>query len=570
MGWNSWDAFATTVTEDQIKAQADYMAKNLKKYGWNYIVVDIQWYEPNANSFNYREGAPLTLDAFSRLQPAPNKFPSAANGKGFKALADYVHSKGLKFGIHMMRGISRQAVNQNLPIEGTTIRAADIADKTSTCPWNPDMFGVDTSKPGAQAYYDSIFKQAAGWGLDFVKVDDLSRPYHTPEIEAIRKAIDKSGRAIVFSTSPGETPLASGDHVRQYANMWRISDDFWDAWPALFEQFHRLDAWTPYRGSGHFPDADMLPLGAVRQVPGYEGGPWTRFTKDEQQTMMTLWAMSRSPLMMGGDLTKNDAWTLSLLTNDELLAVDQKSQNNRQLFNRDGQIAWIADVPNSRDKYLGVFNTNGTNTIDPSRADFKSDLVTRDTPRHGVNVDIDVTGAKKLFLIVDSGGDNFNADHVDWVEPRLTGPNGELKLSDLKWASATTGWGQVSTTLGAGAKPMSVNGQAVSYGIGVHAPSVIEFDLPAGYTRFQTFAALDDGGTSQNIPGSTVHFLVFTGSPYAPNGNQIPVSFKEMGLTGAVKVRDLWQKKDMGQFSQGFVSAISPHGAALYRISPSK
>ena len=570
MGWNSWDAFATTVTEAQTKAQADYMAKNLKKYGWQYIVVDIQWYEPKADSFNYRVGAPLTMNEWGLLEPAPNKFPSAANGKGFKELAAYVHSKGLKFGIHMMRGIPRQAVAQNTPVKGTTVRAADIADTNSVCPWNPDMYGVDMSKPGAQAYYDSIFAQAASWGLDFVKVDDLSRPYHGPEIEGIRRAIDKTGRPIVFSTSPGETPLASAEHVSKNANMWRMSDDFWDAWPALFEQFERTRKWAPSIGEGHFPDADMLPLGAVRQVPGYTGGPWTRFSKDEQQTMMTLWAMARSPLMMGGDMTKNDEWTLSLLTNEEMLRVNQKSENNHQLFNHDGHIAWVADVPGSNDKYLGVFNTRDANSISSERAAFKSALVTRETPDHGVNVDVDITSAKKLFLVVDNGGDNFDADHVDWVEPRLVGPNGEMKLSDLKWTSATTGWGQVSTTLGAGGQPMSVNGKAVSYGIAAHGPSVIEFDLPAGYTRFKALAALDDGGTSQNIPGSTVHFLVFTQSPYSQNGNQVGVSLKDVGVAGNAKVRDLWRKVDLGRVGSEFTPQIASHGAGLYRISPQK
>jgi alpha-galactosidase len=567
LGWNSWDCFATTVTETQIKAQADYMAAKLKDYGWQYIVVDIQWYEPNANSFNYRAGAPLIMDEWSRLQPAPNKFPSSAAGQGFKALADYVHGKGLKFGIHMMCGIARQAVAQNTPIKSTNARAADIADKNSTCPWNPDMYGVDMSKPGAQAYYDSIFAQAAAWGLDFVKVDDLSRPYHQPEIEAIRQAIDKTGRPIVFSTSPGETPLASGEHIARHANMWRISDDFWDAWPALFAQFKRLHDWTPYRGAGHFPDADMLPLGAIRQVPG-SGRPWTRFTKDEQLTMMTLWAMARSPLMMGGDMTKNDDWTLSLLTNAEMLAVNQQSSNNRQLFNRDGHIGWIADVPDSKDKYLGLFNTRDAGAIDAQRAAFKSDLITRDTAGHGVKVDVDISGAKKLYLVADDGGDNFDADHIDWVEPRLTGPQGELRLTALKWAKATTGWGAVSTSKAAGGGPMSVNGQPVAYGIGAHAKSVIEFDLPTGYTRFQSFAALDDGGTRQaNLQGATVHFLVFTQSPYAEANNKVAVSLAELGFQGSVKVHDLWQHKELGHFTETFAPEIASHGAGLYRVT---
>ncbi len=113
------------------------------------------------------------------------------------------------------------------------------------------MYGVDMTKPGAQAYYDSVFALFASWGVDFVKVDDISRPYHRAEIEAIRAAIDKTGRPMVLSLSPGETPLDAGESVASNANMWRISDDFWDYWPALLEQFARLDKWTPHRGPGH-------------------------------------------------------------------------------------------------------------------------------------------------------------------------------------------------------------------------------------------------------------------------------------------------------------------------------
>jgi len=352
MGWNSWDCFGTTVTEAQTKAQTDYMAANLAAHGWQYIVVDIQWYQPTAKGHDYKAGAKLAMDAFSRLVPAPEKFPSAADGRGFGPLADYVHSKGLKFGIHMMRGISRQAVRRNTPIKGSSARAADIADMKSVCEWNPDMYGVDMSKPGAREYYDSLMELVASWGVDFIKVDDLSRPYHRAEIEAIRKAIDKTGRPIVFSTSPGETPLSEGAHVNRHANMWRISDDFWDAWPQLLSQFKRLHDWTPYRIPGAWPDADMLPLGIVKFTRR------THFTPDEQVTMMTLWSIARSPLMHGGDMTKTDDFTLSLLANDEILAVDQHSENNRQLFRTaDGLIAWIADAPGSADKYLAVFNT---------------------------------------------------------------------------------------------------------------------------------------------------------------------------------------------------------------------
>jgi hypothetical protein len=567
MGWNSWDAFATTITEAQAKAQADYMAQNLKSHGWQYMTVDIQWYEPGATGFQYRRGAVLTMDANGRLLPAPNKFPSAAGGKGFKALADYVHSKGLKFGIHLMRGIPRQAVSQNVPILGTQVRAADIANQNSICEWNTDMFGVDMTKPGAQEYYNSVFAQIAAWGVDLVKVDDLSRPYHQSEIEAIRKAIDLTKRPMVLSTSPGETPLSAAAHVVQNANMWRMSDDFWDTWPALFDQFERTKNWAPFIGAGHFPDADMLPLGAIRVVPGYGGPAWTRFTRDEQITMMSLWSMARSPLIMGGDLTKNDAWTLSLLQNDEVIAVNQKSSNNRQLFNRNGTIGWVADVPGSRDKYLALFNTRDALVFQADAAKWKSDLVTRQN--RSVPVDVDVSGATKLYLVADDGGDGFAADHVDWVAPRLIGAAGETKLTDLTWKSATSGWNQAVKDKSVSGAAMSVNGQAVASGIGAHANSIIEFDLPPGVTRFQATAALDDGGTSQPR-GATARFYVFTSAPYlAQPAVKVPVTGAEIGLTGFA-VRDLWNRTNVGRFQSEFAPSIASHGAGLYRLSPTK
>ena len=285
MGWNSWDRFATTVTEAQTKAQADFMAKQLARHGWQYITVDIQWYEPNATGYNYRQGAKLVMDVWGRLLPAPNRFPSAEDGTGFKTLADYVHRKGLKFGVHLMRGIPRQAVSRNTPVKGAPRHATDIANKNSVCPWNTDMYGVDMTKPGAQAYYDSVFALLAAWGVDFVKVDDMSRPYfdNQAEIEAVRKAIDRTGRPMVLSLSPGETALAAAEHVRQHANLWRISDDFWDNWPALNEQFERLRKWAEFGGPGHWPDADMLPFGVLDL-----GRRSTRFTRDEQRTVMTL------------------------------------------------------------------------------------------------------------------------------------------------------------------------------------------------------------------------------------------------------------------------------------------
>jgi alpha-galactosidase len=328
------------------------MAERLLPHGYNLFTIDIQWYEPGANSYDYRKGAELVMDAWGRLLPAPNRFPSAAGGAGFKPIADYVHGLGLKFGIHMMRGVPRAAADRNMPILGTPYRAGEIADRVDVCPWNTDMYGIDMTKPGAQSYYDSVLALYASWGVDFVKADDMSRPYfrNVPEIHALRSAIDRSGRPMILSLSPGETPLAAAGDVAQNANMWRISDDFWDTWSALREQFDRLRNWSSYRRAGNWPDADMLPLGILEM-----GRRKTRFTPDEQVTLLTLWSIARAPLIMGGDLRKLDDLTLSLLTNDEVLAVNQAGRSAKEIFLADGLAAWQSKARDG-DSYVALFN----------------------------------------------------------------------------------------------------------------------------------------------------------------------------------------------------------------------
>lgn len=359
MGWNSWDCYGPTVTEDEVKANADYMAENLKQHGWEYIVVDIRWYVENTKAHGYNEKDPIfCMDEYGRLIPATNKFPSASEGKGFKPLADYIHSKGLKFGIHLMRGIPVEAVKKNTPVKGIDLKAQDIYSDKLQCAWLHDMYTVVASKPGAQEYYNSLFELYAEWGVDFVKIDNLSRPYHQGEIGLIRKAIDRCGRPMVFSTSPGATPLENAEHVKTHANMWRICDDFWDDWKYLAPMFNRCRNWAPHSDPGHWADADMLPLGRI-SIRGERGDDrMSLFTVDEQYTLMNLWAIFRSPLMFGGDLPSNDEFTLLLITNDEVLAVNQHSLNNRELKNADGLIVWTADVPESSDKYVAFFNSN--------------------------------------------------------------------------------------------------------------------------------------------------------------------------------------------------------------------
>lgn len=361
MGWNSWDCYGPNVNEDEVKANADYMAANLKQYGWEYIVVDIRWYVANDKSHGYNETNPeYNIDSFGRFMPAINRFPSSKGGNGFKPLADYLHSKGLKLGIHIMRGVPVIAVKNKLPIYGTNKTAADIYTDSIQCPWLHDMYTVLATKEGAQEYYNSIVNLYAGWGVDFIKCDDLSRPYHKAEIEMLRKAIDNCGRQIVLSTSPGETPIADAAHVQTHANMWRTIDDFWDNWPELKAHFNIFARWNQYRTSGAYPDGDMLPLGHLGIKAERGEDRQSLFTKDEQYTVMTLWSIFKSPLMFGGDLPTSDSFAISVITNKEVLHILNYSTNNRQLFNEADKIAWTADDAATGDKYIALFNAADT------------------------------------------------------------------------------------------------------------------------------------------------------------------------------------------------------------------
>lgn len=370
MGWNSWDCWGASADENIIRRNAEFMAEHLKPFGYEYVVLDIQWSEPGAVNHEYRPFAELCMDEYSRLIPAENRFPSSAGGKGFAPLAEYIHSLGLKFGIHIMRGIPRQAVHENCKIFGTDKRARDIAKTDSICAWNTDMYGVDPDKEGARAYYDSIFSLYASWGVDFIKCDDIARemPHAEAELVMISEALRGCGREMVFSISPGPAPVEKAELFKQVANMWRITDDFWDKWELLYGMFERAEKWCTHTGAGHYPDADMLPVGAILQ--DYGGDNCTKFTKDEQFTMLTLWSIFRSPLMIGGELSKTDEFTLALLTNKDILKMHKNSRHAHQLWRREiddvEHIVWIAQNAEGG-HYLAVFNVgDGDSFIDVS------------------------------------------------------------------------------------------------------------------------------------------------------------------------------------------------------------
>jgi alpha-galactosidase len=363
MGWNSWDSYGLTITEAEFKRNVEWFHGHLQPSGWQYVVIDEGWYlaSPEKADQGY------TLDANGRYIPAVNRFPSAGDDHGFKPLADYVHSLGLKFGIHIIRGIPKQAVTRNLPIAGSKYRAAEAADTSDTCRWNHDNYGVRNNAAG-QAYDDSLARLYTGWGVDFVKVDCISQPYKTDSIHRMSLALKKTGRPIVLSLSPGPTPLDQATDVAGQAQMWRISDDFWDVWnrndihegfpQSVVHQFPLLANWERYAGPGHWPDADMLPFGWLGPTPGWLQARQSRLTRDEERTVFTLWSIARSPLILGANLTRMNGATEAMLTNPEVIAVNQSSTNNQARLHTPTTWVWTAIATSHKGEYVAVFNVS--------------------------------------------------------------------------------------------------------------------------------------------------------------------------------------------------------------------
>ena len=362
MGWNSWDAYGLTITEAQFRDNVAVLRDKLLPFGWRYAVIDEGWFFENPQDRDKPDTLHYAIDANGRYVPTPLRFPSAGKGgeaspgklaatienTSFAELSRWIHAQGLLFGIHIVRGVPRASVQRDLPIENTSFHTQDAADTADACPWDPTNWGVKDNAAG-QAWYDSLLRQYAGWGVDLLKVDCISdHPYKAAEIRMIRRAIDRTGRPMVLSLSPGPTALEHADEVSSLATMWRISDDFWDTWAAtkpgqtfpqpLKQQFDRLRQWSELDlADGHWPDADMLPLGELRPSPGWGEPRHTRLTADEQRTLLTLWAMNQSPLILGANLTLLDEATTKLLTNRDLLRIDQ------QAIGRGGEVRMGSD-----------------------------------------------------------------------------------------------------------------------------------------------------------------------------------------------------------------------------------
>jgi hypothetical protein len=585
MGWNSFDCHGSSVKESQVVANANYMkVHGLLDNGWKYVVVDIRWYtDDNGGYYNQTGTQKYTYDKYGRYLPDTGRFPSAADGNGFKALADSLHKMGFKFGIHVMRGIPKVAVTAKCPILGTNYTCDQIYNEDSLCVWLGDNYTIDCTKPAAQAYYNSIVNLYAAWGVDFIKVDDLSRPYHDGEIQLIRNAIDQCGRDIVLSMSPGKTSLDKWESCQQHANMWRMMDDFWDRWSDMQQEFQLCERWNQYRITGCYPDCDMLPLGQLDMGSTDNGGRWTKFTHDEQLTMVTLWSIFKSPMMFGGDFRFNDDWTNSLLLNQDMVYVNQHSVNNRLISNNGTHIVWAADAPDSNVKYVALFNAGDLGSwIKYNGALFASETITNLTNGYGTDVDIALPDTTtQLALVVDDAGDGNNYDHGDWINPRVVLADGtETRLNSHAVASKDlTGsyYKYVNFNKNLEGGNLSVNGTKYTYGMSAHANAMVLFNIPTGAKRFKAFCGLDDAGRTQTGSTSSVRFFVYNYDPTKTQSTTdsasetIPLNLPAVGIdkNTTCEIYDIWNKKTVGTFSgTSFAPAVNRHGCAFYRIVP--
>jgi alpha-galactosidase len=365
LGFNSFDSYLTYLSEAKAHALIDVMAEKYRPFGYEYFVMDAGWaqnVELYPGSMYPRKKLGVAMDEFGLVEPCKMYFPG-----GIKAVADHCHQKGLKFGVWIIRGIPREAVARNLPIKGTRFFARDIADTNSICSWNKDNYGVDMTKPGAQAYYNALINKLAGWGVDFVKLDDVVP--NPREIVAVAKAIEDGGHKMVYSLSPGDVHHPTFLPHYQRANLLRITGDVWDNASSVEKGFA---AWEQFQGTerpGFWPDLDMIPFGRltvvgtddIPNVPEDRRARQSRFNQAQMRTFITQRALAASPLIIGGDLLTMDDYSYRLLTDREMLACNQNGVMGIKVYRADNIDVWLTPhATDPRKGWIGIFNRSNS------------------------------------------------------------------------------------------------------------------------------------------------------------------------------------------------------------------
>jgi alpha-galactosidase len=385
MGWNSFDSYGVYLYEKAAMQNLEAFAEKLKPHGYEYFVIDAGWFgefelQPGTIYPAEKHAKKMNFNEYGLLQPSETYFPN-----GLQPIIDRCHELGLKFGLHLMRGIPREVVRLDLPVKGTNYTADDIADTTSICVWNDQNYGVDMSKPGAQEFYNSLINQMAEWRVDFIKYDDLV-PF-PEEIKGIAKAIEQCGRPMVYSLSPGNG--ADPNHIEAFktAHMLRVTADIWDEQKGIDAAFEAWRKWQGKEEPGFWIDMDMIPFGQLQLMsPKPEGvrGDESKaelikkmeagelenfellsgkgfhrrseFTKDQMYTFITLRALAASPLMMGGDLPTLDDFSLKLITDQDMIACNQNGVMGHLVYEKNGIEIWNTPKKNSEDGWIGIFN----------------------------------------------------------------------------------------------------------------------------------------------------------------------------------------------------------------------
>lgn len=596
MGWNSWDCYYSSVTEELVLQNAHYLHENLQEYGWEYVVIDIRWYANHPSKgggwYNQDNNPDCQLDEYGRYVPSPTRFPSAmvdGRNAGFKTLADSIHSMGLKFGIHIMRGLPKYILDDP---EAYRLKGCETAawsevytSTTPECTWLKDNLTVRRNDYG-QLYYNSIVDLYAEWGVDFIKVDDMSRPYHNEEIEMLRHAIDQCGRPIVLSLSPGKTTYDQIDHLHQNANQWRMMDDLWDRWDDVKAVFEEAAYWSQYHVRGCYADCDMLPLGRISMTvrdAGYcnaDAGRETRLTKDEQRTLMTLWGICHSPLFFGGELTQNDDFTNSLLTNRDYLRMHAAGVNARALTSHQGRIVWTSEDPDNGARWLAMFCTEaGNGWIYDDQALYDSETVAYTTDGHRVDVSIALPeGTSELALVVDDAGDGNSYDHGDWLNPTFISRGGyEVAVTgDFIQSTYTNSfYNTIHENVNVyGTAPMTVLGTKYERGFATDARAMILVNVPDSIVAFRATGALDDTGIGQDGATTSIRFLVFDHDPRVaatddPATAVVACDLAQFGYaaTDTLTIIDVWSGETVTRMTAGaFSIEIPAHGTRLFRI----
>ena len=358
LGWSSWSFIRKNPTASKLRAQALALHNSgLQKMGYEYLNLDDFWYQcPGPQGPN--------VDSYGRWITDSSKFPAQGDSDGMKVVADYIHSLGLKFGIYVTPGISKQAVSRNTAIQGTSYTAAQIADPSvAENNYNcKGMVHIDYNKPGAQEFTNSWVEMLAAWGIDYIKIDGMT-DRNVADVKAWSHAIGQSARPMVLDVTQGDFTVALAPILMEYANQWEFAPDVecyrcekgggsypLTSWADVAKRFNYVAEWQPYAGPGGFNDYDSLEVG---------NGSNNGLTPVERQTQISLWALGAAPLILGVDLTHLDPTDLQkYLGNSAVLAVDQDSIAAKRVVNTGEQQVFAKREPNG-DMIVGLFNTGG-------------------------------------------------------------------------------------------------------------------------------------------------------------------------------------------------------------------